>query len=77
MHVARDVPPGYRVCQVYAGVRVLILMALSYHHNMSKVDEDDDHDDYGGGRHYSLKWIIHSDENPKNPRCFDRAVGSM
>ena len=47
MHVARAVPPGSRVCELYTGVGVLGLTTLSYHRRMSKVDEDDDYDDYG------------------------------
>ena len=51
MHVARSVPPVSIVCKLYAGVGVLGLTDLSYHHFMSKVEEDDDYDDYiGGGR---------------------------
>ena len=77
MHVAWDVPPGSRFCKLYAGVGVLGLTDLSYHHRMSKVEEDDDYDYYGGGGRRPLRWLICSNENPANTRCFNRAVGSM
>ena len=38
MHVARAVPPGSIVCKLYAGVGVLGLTGLSYHHCMSNVE---------------------------------------
>ena len=77
MHVARVVPPGSRVCELYAGVGVLGLTALSYHHRMSKVEEDDDYDGYRGCGCRPLIWLRCSDENPSNPCCFYRALGSM
>ena len=77
MHLARIVPPGSRVCKLYAGVGVLGLTELLYHHRMSKVEEDDDYDDYGGGGRRPLRWLRCSNENTTNTRCFDRAVGSM
>ena len=49
IHVSRAVPLGSRVCELYAGVIVLGLTELLYHHRMFKVKEEDDHDDYGGG----------------------------
>ena len=76
MHIDWDIPPGSIFCELYAGVGVLGLTALSYHHCMSKVEEDDDHDDYEGGGRRPLRWLRCSDKNPVNPRCFDRAVGS-
>ena len=77
MHVARAVPPGSRVCKLYAGVGVLGLTVLSYHHCMPKMEEDNDYDYYGGGGRRPLRWIRCSDDNPANLRYFDRAVGSM
>ena len=77
MNVAWAVLPGSRVCKLYAGVGVLGLTDLSYHHCMSKVEEDDDYDDYGGGGRRPLRWLRCSNENTTNTRCFDRSVGSM
>ena len=77
VHVSRAVPPGAIFCELYAGVEVLGLTELSYHHCMSKVEEYDNYGDYGGGGSRPLRWLRCSDENPANPRCFDRAVGSM
>ena len=57
MHLARIVPPGSRVCKLYAGVGVLGLTALSYNHFMSKVEEHYDYDDYVGGGCRPLRWI--------------------
>jgi tRNA/tmRNA/rRNA uracil-C5-methylase (TrmA/RlmC/RlmD family) len=59
--VAKAVPGGSRVCELYAGVGLLGLTALAYH-----ADKGD-----------SLKWIRCSDENPANPRCFERTVSSL
>lgn len=61
LDVAQAVPPGSKVCELYAGVGVLGLTALAHHH-------------YGPE---ALKWIRCSDENPHNPRCFNRAVDSL
>ena len=77
MHVSRAIPSGYRVCELYAGVGLLGLTPLSYHRRMSKVEEEDDYSDYRGGGLRPLRWIRCSDDNPANPRCFNRAVGSM
>lgn len=63
MDVAQAVPPGSKVCELYAGVGVLGLSALAYHHSNN------------GSK--PLQWIRCSDENPSNPRCFTRAVDSM
>jgi tRNA/tmRNA/rRNA uracil-C5-methylase (TrmA/RlmC/RlmD family) len=59
--VAKNVPGGSRVCELYAGVGLLGLTTLAYH----------------GNRGDPLKWIRCSDENPANPRCFERSVNSM
>ena len=58
IHIARAVPPGSRVCDLYAVVGVLGLMVLSYNYCMSKVEEDDDYDDYGGGGCHTLILLI-------------------
>lgn len=61
-HVATLVPnTNPAVCELYAGVGVLGLTALSYH-----ADKDT-----------PLKWLRCSDENPANPRCFHRSVNSI
>ena len=59
--VARLVPEGSKVCELYAGVGVLGLTALAYHYNLGS----------------PLQWLRCSDENPANPRCFQRAVESL
>lgn len=61
--VARAIPEKSRVCELYAGIGVLGLTALAYHHNST------------GGE--PLTWIRCSDENPANPRCFYRSVNSL
>lgn len=60
--VAQRVPAGSKVCELYAGVGLLGLTALSYN------AEND-----GEG----LKWLRCSDENPANARCFKRAVDTL
>ena len=59
--VARAVPGGSKVCELYAGVGMLGLTALAYH-----AEEGN-----------PLEWIRCSDENPANPKCFQRAVESL
>ena len=59
--VAKHVPGGSRVCELYAGVGVLGMTALAYHAEKGK----------------PLTWVRCSDENPANPRCFQRTVDSM
>ena len=61
--VARAVPGGSTVCELYAGVGLLGLASLVYHHNL----EDSE----------NLKWVRCSDENPHNTRCFSRSIASM
>jgi 23S rRNA (uracil1939-C5)-methyltransferase len=61
LQVAKAVPPSSAVCELYAGVGMLGLTALSYAHNK------DAH----------LRFLRCSDENDANPRCFDRAVQSL
>mmetsp|Transcript_18351 Transcript_18351/g.25887 ORF Transcript_18351/g.25887 Transcript_18351/m.25887 type:complete len:588 (+) Transcript_18351:91-1854(+) len=60
--VARAIPGGSRVCELYAGVGLLGLTALSYHAQEGKTP---------------LVWLRCSDENPANPRCFKRSVDSL
>ncbi|GAX12257.1 methyltransferase-like protein 6 [Fistulifera solaris] len=62
--VARAIPGGSKVCELYAGVGVLGLTALSYHANEENGSSP-------------LPWIRCSDENPSNSRCFYRAVDSL
>lgn len=59
--VARLVPPGAAVCELYAGVGLLGLTALVHHFEAGS----------------PLAFLRCSDENPSNPRCFERAVGSL
>ena len=60
--VARlHVPSGSKVCELYAGVGLLGLTALQFHHN----------------RGTDLQWIRCSDENPNNVNCFNLAVRSL
>ena len=61
--VARHIPGGSKVCELYAGVGVLGLSALSYHAEQP------------GGK--PLVWVRCSDENPSNQRCFSRSVDSL
>jgi len=61
LDVARAVPAGSKVCELYGGVGVRGLTALSYHYKNDT----------------PLQWIRCSDENPSNPRCFHRAVDSL
>jgi len=97
-HVAKEVPPGSKVCEMYAGVGLLGLTSLSYHArnaaasaSFEEEDYDDDEEDdewwndddneersqqqRRGGK--PLKWLRCSDENPANPRCFERSLRSM
>ena len=60
--VARAVPGGSKVCELYAGVGLLGLTSLTYHSQV-------------GGT--PLTWVRCSDENPANTRCFSRCVGSL
>jgi tRNA/tmRNA/rRNA uracil-C5-methylase (TrmA/RlmC/RlmD family) len=62
--VARAIPGGSKVCELYAGVGLLGLTALSYHANEENGSTP-------------LPWIRCSDENPSNSRCFYRAVDSL
>jgi hypothetical protein len=59
--VARAIPGGSKVCELYAGVGLLGLTSLIYHHSNGK----------------PLIWVRCSDENPANPRCFTRSLQSM
>lgn len=61
--VARAVPSGGKVCELYGGVGVLGLTALAHHYHNSNSNP--------------LEWLRCSDENPANPRCFHRAVDSL
>jgi hypothetical protein len=62
LHVARAVPTGAKVCELYSGVGVLGLTTLAYHY-YNKAEP--------------LLWLRCSDENPSNVRCFDRSVESL
>jgi 23S rRNA (uracil1939-C5)-methyltransferase len=61
LDVAKIVPGGSRVCELYAGIGLLGLTALSYH----------------AKRGEPLIWVRCSDENPANTRCFDKTVRSL
>ncbi len=60
--VARKVPSGTTVCELYAGVGLLGITALTHHAKYGTVP---------------LTWVRCSDENPANPRCFYRSVNSL
>lgn len=70
--VARAVPGGSKVCELYAGVGMLGLTALVYHERNAQKYADTI-DGYGK----PLTWIRCSDENPANPRCFQASVRSL
>lgn len=59
--VARAVPGGTKVCELYAGVGLLGLTSLVHH-------------DANGT---PLVWVRCSDENPANTRCFSRSLQSL
>jgi hypothetical protein len=61
MHVARNIPGGSKVCELYAGVGLIGLTALSYWHKQGE----------------PLQWLRCSDENPANPRSFNKNINSM
>lgn len=61
-HVVENIPPNSAVCELYAGVGLLGLTALSHHHRQQQPN---------------LRWVRCSDENPANLRCFNRAVNTM
>ena len=61
LDVAAAIPGNSKVCELYAGVGVLGLTALVYHHNAGE----------------PLQWIRCSDSNPANPRCFARSVETL
>ncbi|KAL7575883.1 hypothetical protein ACA910_003195 [Epithemia clementina (nom. ined.)] len=63
LDVAKAIPGNSKVCELYAGVGVLGLTALVYHHYY---DTDT-----------PLQWLRCSDVNPANPRSFARAVESL
>lgn len=59
--VAKIVPGGSRVCELYAGIGMLGLTSMMHH------------EEQGNG----LEWVRCSDENPANPRCFNRSLKSL
>jgi len=70
--VARAVPGGSKVCELYAGVGMLGLTSLVFHHlNHEKYRDQID------GYAEPLTWVRCSDENPANPRCFSASVRSL
>jgi len=70
--VARAVPGGSKVCELYAGVGMLGLTSLVFHHQNHEAYRDQI-DGYGE----PLTWVRCSDENPANPRCFSASVRSL
>ncbi|KAL7545796.1 hypothetical protein ACHAWF_009145 [Thalassiosira exigua] len=68
--VREAIPPGSKVCELYAGVGFLGLSAL-LHHGKRGADAD------GAGGAGGLRWLRCSDDNPENERCFERAAESM
>jgi len=80
MHVAKIIPGGSKVCELYAGIGVLGLTALSYHGkgDDSGLDDEEWYDNDKNSQHReALVWLRCSDENPSNPRCFQRTVSTM
>jgi len=70
--VARAVPGGSKVCELYAGVGMLGLTSLVFHHlNHEK------YRDQVAGYGEPLTWVRCSDENPANPRCFSASLRSL
>lgn len=78
-HCANEVPSGSKVCELYAGVGVLGLTALSLRAREAEASMEDVEwfGDEESKEKEPLAWLRCSDENPNNPRCFNRAVGSM
>ena len=86
-HVAKSVPPGAKVCELYAGVGLLGMTALTYHAKEGSRNGGDDSEDWWDNEGVSmeaeedirepLKWVRCSDENPANPRCFNRSVNTV
>lgn len=79
-HVAMAVPGGSKVCELYAGVGVLGLTALSHRFRESMQADTDGEwfgEDENDEKRKPLEWLRCSDENPNNPRCFNRSLGSM
>jgi 23S rRNA (uracil1939-C5)-methyltransferase len=64
LDVARAVPSGAKVCELYGGVGVLGLTTLAYHYYQTNGQEP-------------LQWLRCSDENSANSRCFDRSIESL
>ena len=62
-HVARAIPEGSKVCELYGGVGLLGLNAVLYHGSNSN--------------NRGLEWLRCSDGNPSNERCFEMSVRSM
>lgn len=60
--VASRVAGGSKVCELYAGVGLLGLTTLAHHAQSERED---------------LKWLRCSDENPSNPRCFERSLNTL
>ncbi len=78
-HVAKEVPGGSKVSELYAGVGVLGLTALSLRSREAEAAQQESEwfGDEGDEKKEPLVWLRCSDENPNNPRCFNRSVGSM
>ena len=70
--VARAVHGGSKVCELYAGVGMLGLTALVFHH-FQHLKYGDSIDGFGA----PPTWIRCSDENPANPRCFSSSLRSL
>ena len=65
-YVARSIPPGAKVCELYAGIGILGLTALSFHSIRN-----------GTEGNQKLTWLRCSDENPENIKLFQQTVDSM
>ena len=75
--VARRVPGGSRVCELYAGVGVLGLTCLAWRHGPPRDDGSLGRTTGGGGGAAPLEWVRCSDENPANARCFSETLRSL
>lgn len=75
-YVAQNIPPGSKVCELYAGIGVLGLTSLSFHAHKRGVSGEDHHE-MNSSRNSPLAWLRCSDENPENVKLFYHSLNSM